>query len=261
MGALVTYAIEMTRAEQEDRETRHVLAMLAGLRLEVVDRGKKMAPPLPDFEVQFADGRRVGVEVTEAVDGDVAAAWGGARSRLEREIVRCLEREAPTMAATAYLHVDALLDLERDPRLLAATAAKIAAIARVKSPGGLAPTNGVKLGLPGLRHLELQRADRPWASISSSAMPLGWPAIQRAIDQKVGKLDEYRALGAHEYWLLVVGGRVLSGYVGMADAQARVFESSFDQTVFLDSSEGTCVILKTRQPRPVPVGDAAQADQ
>lgn len=251
----------MTRAEQEEREARHVLAMLAGLRLAIVDQAKKMAPPLPDFEVQLADGRRVGVEVTEAVDRDVAAAWGGAGARLEREVVRCLEREAPTMAATAYLHVEALLDLERDPRLLEATAAKIAAIARVKSPGGLAPTNGGKLGLSGLRHLELQRADRPWASICSSAMPLGWPVIQRAIDQKVGKLDGYRALGAHEYWLLVVGGRVLSGYVGMPDAQGRVFESSFDQTVFLDSSEGSSVMLETRQPRPLPVIDDAQPDQ
>ncbi len=78
-----------------------------------------------------------------------------------------------------------------------------------------------------------------------SATASGPWIIQRAIDLKVAKLGTYRALGADEYWLLVVGGRVLSGYVTADDARCAVFESPFDRSVFLDLEDGACVILET----------------
>jgi len=238
----------MTRPEQTAREARHVAAMVEAQRLRLANAPVGHVPPLPDFELTLEDGRRVGLDVTEGTDPEVAAAWGGARARLEKAIVRALERDGIKLECAAYLFVESLLELERDKRLSNEMAATVAAIARDKASTGLSPTNGDKLGLHAVRFLELRPATRTACSIVSSVLPLGPSLVQRAIDLKMPKLDGYRALKADEYWLLVVGGRVLSGYVTVADAQAGAFESPFDRTVFLDPPDGGCVVMDTIPP-------------
>lgn len=235
----------VTRPEQAAREARHLEAMIKELALDAVDSPSRLSPPLPDFELLLADGRRVGVEVTESTDPEVAAAWGGARVRLETEILRQLERDGMNIEVSAALDAESLLALERHPAWSRRTAARIAEIARGRSGTALPPTSGQKLGLDALMFLELRPAARPAALVGGSATASGPWIIQRAIDLKVAKLGTYRALGAYEYWLLVVGGRVLSGYVTADDARSAVFESPFDRSVFLDLEDGACVILET----------------
>lgn len=235
----------VTRPEQVEQEARHLDAMIKALAIGVVGSPSPCSPPLPDFELLLGDGRRMGVEVTESTDPEVAAAWGGARERLQKEIVRQLERGGTNTRVGAHLRMEVLLELERTPALSRSIAEKIAALAHDRAAVGLPPINGEKLGLSALEYIELRPANRPEAWLSSSVGPDGPQRIQRAIDLKVPKLGNYRALGAHEYWLLIVGGRALSGYVTADDARSTVFESRFDRTVFLDTEDGACVILET----------------
>lgn len=242
----------MTRPEQQADEARHIGGMVDALALELTKAPLGKAPPLPDFELALVDGRRIGVEVTESTDPDVAAAWAGARTRLEKAIVRSLERAGTNMACVLYLHAEALSDLQRDKRSLAAVVTVVAAIAKDRAATGLPPTSGGKLGLDLVRLVELRPAARSTVTVVGSVLPFGPGLIQRAIDLKMPKLEGYRSLGADEYWLLVVGGRVLSGYVTVGDAEQATFESPFDRTVFLDPTDGGCVVMATVPPRFMP---------
>src|SRR5690242_19904321 len=101
----------MTRPVQTAREALHVNEMVQALQLQLANTPVSNESPFPDFALALADGRRVGVEVTEATDPAVADAWNGLRARLETAIVRALEREAAKLDCVAYLHVEALLAL------------------------------------------------------------------------------------------------------------------------------------------------------
>lgn len=246
----------MTRPEQQQRERHHVGIMIETMALELAGELMMKAPPLPDFALPLADGRIVGIEVTEARDPEVAAAWGGARGRLTKQIEAGLQRGSANAAVTVYLHVEALLELERDPRFLTDTAAKIVAVARASLPNGLPPTTASKLGIDAARFLEVRPANRPVAILPVSSPHLGAPLIQRAIDLKMPKLDGYRALGAAEYWLLVVGGETLSGYVTVADARAQPFESTFDRILFLEPTDRLCIEMAMIAPPSSSASDA-----
>lgn len=193
-------------------------------------------PPFPDFELRLSDGRSIGLEVTEARDPDVAAAWLGTRVNFENLIKAALRRHGVTARIYGSVHVEELIRLRGTA--LKAAAENVAVVVVRRLPAGFGPTSGSKF--PGLAYLGfLAAAPTPNVDVTFATVgdPLGPDLIQLAINRKAPKVGGYRGLGASEYWLLVVGGAVLSGYVTVEDAKSRTFDSPFDRTVFLDESE------------------------
>src|SRR5262245_61846030 len=145
----------MTRAAQLRREREFVDALLAIREVELRGEPKAMKPPLPDFELTLANGRRVGLEVTEAVDPEVAAAWHGAGAQLREEVTRRLKERSITAFVTVAIDIDSLSALQRSPRYLNDTADKVAERARASLPEGLPATRRVG-DIDALRFLEVQ---------------------------------------------------------------------------------------------------------
>ena len=71
--------------------------------------------------------------------------------------------------------------------------------------------------------------------------------IQDAIDKKAAKLDDYRAAGYDEQWLLVVGSAATGGTLDISAANGN-FSSPYDRTFFLETFADECVQLATRPP-------------
>jgi hypothetical protein len=73
--------------------------------------------------------------------------------------------------------------------------------------------------------------------------------IEDAIRNKEQKLPDYRACGAAEIWLLVVGSAGNGGAIDIHDARGA-FSSTFDKLIFLELFEERCVVLE-QVPAPV----------
>lgn len=71
--------------------------------------------------------------------------------------------------------------------------------------------------------------------------------IQAAIDKKAAKLEDYRAAGYDEQWLLVVGSATTGGTLDISAAEGK-FTSPYARTFFLETFADKCVKLTTRPP-------------
>jgi hypothetical protein len=228
----------MTRQQQLSEELRLVNKVCSLLALPLAKAPEPCDPPRPDFGLTLTDGRLVGLEVTEARDPEVAEAWRGTLPRFQAHIKEALEREGVTAQVLGSIPVDALVTLSKRAR--AAAVRTIVSIVRGAMPTGFGQRSGSKFpDLGFLGYLAATPAANTSVAFACSGEPLGSDLIQLAIDQKAPKLGAYQALGASEYWLLVVGGATLSGFVTVEDARSRTFTSPFDRTVFLDDSENS----------------------
>ncbi len=82
----------MTRQQQRPEELRHVTKMIDLLGIDLSNPPSPYDPPVPDYKLIHADGRLIGLEVTEARDNDVTAAWKGTLEQLHAQIKKTLER-------------------------------------------------------------------------------------------------------------------------------------------------------------------------
>lgn len=226
----------MTRPEQVAEELRVVEKLVRFLQLPLAAAPTPCEPPLPDFELRLADGRSIGLEVTEAPDPEVAAAWLGTGRRFEDLIKAALRRQGLTARVSGSVHVEDLIGLRGAG--LKPAAENVAAVIARRLPAGFGPTTGSKFpGLGYLGFLAAEPAPNVDVAFATVGDPLGPDVIQLAIDRKAPKVSGYRGLAASEHWLLVVGGATFSGYVTVEDAMSRTFHSPFDRTVFLDDSD------------------------
>lgn len=234
----------MTRPQQLSEELRLVNKTSSLLGLRLIRPPEPRDPPLPDFALALDDGRTVGLEITEARDPEIAEAWGGTLPRFRDQIKAALARDGVSARVWGSVPVEELIALRKQARATAVET--IASIVRSAMPAGLRPTNGSKFpGLGFLGYLAAEHATSTSVDLASRGEPLGPDIIQLAIDRKASKLGGYAALGASEYWLLVVGGATLGGYVTVDDARSRTFASPFSKTIFLDDSEDNCDYLTT----------------
>ena len=255
----------MTRPRTRDLERKWVKDMIERLPLEVGSVVDGADPP--DFWLTLVDGRRIVLEVTQALDERIAAG-AGSRDRLRKQVREGLAVAGVCALVTISLDEGAAVAL-RDARAVASEAVAIVALVR-SAP--CAPTYAMRHKFERFDEFEGETGwcDSPRDARShvsdlngrdvAYASAIGiWPStkltvamgglgdsqhaglIQEAINKKAQKLEGYRQLGGDETWLLVVGSSYTGGALDISDAEENVYTSPFDRTIFLECFGGECV--------------------
>jgi hypothetical protein len=244
----------VTRHEQDEDERVFVAEMVERLGLDLDGDPIPHKPPAPDMELRLRDGRTVGLEVIEAHSEKLAGAWKGTSRVVARRITEELRAQSVNASVpfridddTAMLLVSRRRELERTARLIAEYARDVLSGAEQWFSQAQAQRRGIEY--VDLLDVRLADALGPEAALVMTTGPLGPGVIQAAIEKKKRKLASYREFNASEYWLLIVGGLPVSGYVTAGDAASARFVSPFDKTVFLDRGS-ECIDLDTDLPDP-----------
>jgi hypothetical protein len=245
----------VTRPEQDEDERSFILEMVQRLGLELERDPVQLKPPNPDAELLLRGGRRVGLEIIEAHAERLRKAWNSTSRAVARRITEELRAHSIEAEVPFRIEGDAAVLLTSRRRLLDETARLIAEFARDVINGAEPRFSQARAQKRGIQHIVLLGVNPPLLGPEAIAVmttaPLGPGLIQAAIEAKQRKLAGYRsAFGAGEYWLLIVGGLPISGYVTAADAMAERFISPFDKTVFLDRGS-QCICLETEAPDPL----------
>ena len=210
----------------------------------------------PDIELRLRDGRTIGLEVIEAHSQELIAAFKGTSQVVARRITAELQAQALNAEVPFRIDADTAALLIARRRELHRTARLIAEYARDLLSGADEYFSQAQAQRRGIDYVELLGVNPatllgPAALVVMTTGPLGPGLIQAAIEKKSPKLANYREFSASEYWLLIVGGLPLSGYVTAEDAVSERFVSPFSKTVFLDRGS-QCICLETDLPDPVP---------
>jgi hypothetical protein len=246
-GAGVSKVPTVTRPEQKADERDFVREMVSMLALDLAREPFHHDPPSPDVELRFLDGRTIALEVIEAHNQSLRAAWNGARGRLENQIAEELRVRSVSAFVACKVDADAAVMLESRPRVLRETARRIAEMGRAFLAGEeryVSKAVAQKRGIEHVTVLSIAAASTPSASLAIRGNPLGPEIVQAAITSKASKLTTYREFAAHEYWLLVVGGLPVSGFVPIDDVISQRYVSVFHKTVFLERGS-RCISLET----------------
>jgi hypothetical protein len=223
--------------------------MLELLSVSVLGDLKPGGQREPDFSFQLAEDRLIALEETGAVDQERARAWGkkGTQRDLETSLLKAMAREGVTAKVSGYFHVEALIELGNDAKALKSITARTASLLRVAIHEGrqVSQSELIRNGIDQFQFLMTEPAPTPSVWLAVRALPQGAALVQRAIAKKTAKLTSYKEKEADEYWLLVVGGETISGFVTWGDVQGHVFTSPFDRTLFLDHKDNVCIELHT----------------
>lgn len=262
----------MTRQSVIDEERAYVDRMIALRELDVAEGPTKQDPPRPDYWLRLADGRRIAVEVTKALETDVEAGNRGARPRLKRMINEALTKEALNVHVHVSIPIYWASQLENSEIARANVDAIVALARRVATTesdewfkyedvedGESSPVHSRTrrrrqyagdLHSKGIRHIDwimIAHADEPTVTTGGGAMGGGPHVIQYAIDEKRVKFSRYLVDNADECWLLVVGSAG-STPLDVSVTERRSFTSPFACTLFLELFEDKCVELQTTAP-------------
>ena len=272
---LVRYAVRMTRAEAKADELQDLRDVIALLPLDVV--GEPVADEQPDFQFVLADGRRIGLEHTRAVNEEVARGRG-VTGRMAMRVTQGLADAGINAHVNFTLPEGAAAALHSMRRELTAEIAALVNLARdalaqpfeghwqryqllddiINDEGEVvwrdpARARGVQdlrgTGVEFCSSVMVGASDTPFAGCNTTSFGERANVIQDAIDDKSAKLADYRKSGDNEYWLLVVGSTGPGSSLDVYEARGE-FESPFDRTIFLERFERKCIRLRTRPPAP-----------
>lgn len=267
----------MTTLDAKREERAHVIEAISLLGVQVI--GELRDHERPDFRFVLADGRRVGLEHTRAVNESLADG-SGVKDRFSNRIQQSLEKAGVTGHVNISLSEGAAATLARSPARFRSEASSIVELAKqaLTQPLGNEPWRVYKrfefdivaddgvvvwrdpdrdrgagdLDVYGVRFSSMVMVrpyDRVLVTCSKRAWPQGPGLVQDAIDEKADLLDIYRQSGDDEYWILVVGSDPnVNGSSLAIDHVLGEFVSPFDRTLFLEHWEGRCIDLKTTRP-------------
>lgn len=245
----------MTRPDQDEDERRFVAEMVQRLGLDLECEPIQQRPPNPDMELRLRGAHTVGLEVIEAHSEELIAAFRGTSQVVARRITAELRAQSVNADVPFRIDADTAAHLVSRRRELDRTARLIAEFARDVLSGSEPWFSQAQAQRRGIAYVDLLAVNPatpvfgPAAVPVMSTEPLGTGLIQAAIEKKKPKLAGYRGFSASEYWLLIVGGLPISGYVTADDAASQRFVSPFDKTVFLDRGS-QCIYLDTERPDP-----------
>ena len=240
----------MTRPEQKEFEGAVLSRLQKGmdLHLEVVETGREA----PDFVVSL-EGRRIGVEVAEAVDQSVASA-DPELSRLSNEVHQELNRRGFNIV------VAGIADYASLPRLRTGKERRRNRDSIIELVKDVVEdlTEARRYGQPELEEryridclwsLKLLPTDSPsYASFSSA--PLGsdlMPQVQKTLTEKGGKLAEYRRNAAvSEVWLVLAAGRGNARALESSIVRQTTYDSDFDRVFWVDEFDGAVFEVQVR---------------
>lgn len=247
----------MTRREQDQDERAFIAEMVQRLGLDLECDFVQMKPPKPDAELRVREVGTVGLEVIEAHSQKLSEMWNSTSRIVEQRINE--ELRAQSLQASVGFKLDdgdASVLLAARRRGLDETARLIAEFAKDALSGAEPWFSKARAQQRGIKHVKLISVEQAASPLVAGAVcvtvapPLGPGVIQAAIMKKGKKLAGYRqSFPASEYWLLIVGGLPVSGYVTAADAASERFVSPFDKTVFLDRGS-QCIDLDTDRADP-----------
>jgi len=207
----------------------------------------------PDFELAFADGRTVGLELTELVVTPQAAGGAVAR-RLCSDLTAALQAEAANVGV--ILHIPALyvglsvLTRDRYGRLLSSLTDLV--LSRLPGDGEHLHHERELLGAAGIEEVDsvavFHRAEAA-AGSATNGLGSGPGFVQSRIDVKNDLVEGYRTnMGGAEQWLLlVIGFRAASG-IWCSIIEERVYASAFDRTFCIDYYDDKAFELTTTPP-------------
>lgn len=253
-----------TEAEKEAEEQRYAKAALANLGVTPEEELTHYhGNGLPDFRFRHA-GKVIALEVVRALEPSVAMGRS-ARDELAGRLatvlgesgvgahVHIILREATATAlhavdgrsAVIKAHSDIVVDIARgiasseDSRWRRFIADMPARTLSVLIDEGRAPS---QLGLRFIDSLMVRPQPQPIVTLGGESLPLDSSLVQSRIDDKDRKkLDQYRRVGADEYWLLVVATDGAGGYQDFAELEGETFASRFDRMLVLETFTGRCV--------------------
>jgi hypothetical protein len=264
----------MTQSKQMTDETRWVSAMAEMLGLELLDGPKSQDPPRPDVVLTLIDGRRIAVEVTEAMDEATRKGYDGARELIVRLVTEGMKERG--LAATVHLSIPlgflpvlgglpGKAQRELSSRIIELAGEALAMPLKTGTRGSVfADDPEDRPRRPNLQFVGDLRSRAisyfRWITVSPSSdvrvstgtggTGSGQSVIQEAIDRKAEKRGRYDLSGIHELWLLVVGSTGTGGSLDIHVAERNTFSSPFAQTFFLECWEEKCIRLTTM---PLPV--------
>jgi len=82
----------MGNEQQDADEIRWATEMAQHLGLDLAGAPTKQDPPKPDIMLALPDGRRIGVEVVEAMNQNARKGYAGTLSRVSAKVTRELRR-------------------------------------------------------------------------------------------------------------------------------------------------------------------------
>jgi hypothetical protein len=262
----------MSGTKKADEELEHARQMIALMKLEIAGEPEKRERP--DFFLRLAGGRKIGLEVTRALD-PFRATGRGARNRMKQRVREGLASKGVVVWVNISASEGVFGVLNREPKTLIRDADAIVALAagcghELKGewicwewldeeededpPEWQEPremdSNTRDLGPTGVTHVErvmVHRSDELHVTWSSSHIGAnGASLVQTAIDKKIAKLGDYKLADADEHWLLVVGSTGTGGSIEIDEVAGREFVSPFARTIFLERFGSHCLELRTR---------------
>jgi hypothetical protein len=260
----------MTQNKQTADEVRWATAMADILGVALERPPEKQEEPRPDVLLTLADGRRVAVEVVEAMDQALREGYAGTLRRVVYQVTDGMK--ARGLAGNVGLGVSAafvatLAELSgKAQQALSARIVELAAQA-VSTPPPPGKHGWIfQDASPDVQPIgnalhysgELSSRDiegfkwivvNPWHEpivLTGTYGETPAPAlIQAAIDKKAARRPRYDVSNADAFWLLVVGSIGSPVAIPMNVAEQHSFTSPFDRTSFLDCWEQKCTWLKT----------------
>lgn len=224
----------MSSSDQKCKERSHLDRLIELAQLDVV---AVVETERPDFVLQFADGRRIGVEHTEARQHNQVV--GGAAIRGLKEALRT---ELEGRAVQCWIHFScgsepaSLLANKKARRLLAKKIVDVSLRIQPDAAGRreLREHELDVAGLSPLQHLTVDAHDKARATWSSSGRGPGAHVIQASLASKGSKLETYRSnVDVDEVWLLIVSGTG-AGSVDICVADVEFRANGYDRAFFLD---------------------------
>ncbi len=225
----------VTRPEQKTRERTIIEAFLEAAKIDPrIDGDGREAP---DAQLVFADGERVGLEVTELTDPSLKAS-SSAMKRLQLETRKLLS------GVPAFVHVHWHPRAWLDPKRVKETAAQLATIVRQivqYRPKKFGRRRMLKR-LPALDRvgdvLVFPAEDGPKVSATSETWDArGLPeVVQARLDDKEQKVPGYRAsTGLQQQWIVIAtGSERAQELLPQMLPHGHVYSSSFDRAFLLD---------------------------
>jgi hypothetical protein len=206
----------------------------------------------PDFVLTLADGRKVGLEVTEVHVENQAKGYAVAEQLCEEVKVALASRRVTMGVVMSIPHLYVGFSVLR-PGRRAELAGLLAKLFEGDVPA-LANTKSVHhereeltaLGIDEVGSVTVNRNDGLYVGTTSSGMGSRGGVAQLGIDKKNRKVETYRAkMSGAEQWLLLVTGRSMSSSIWSRVLEDE-FVSKFDHTFVLDCYEAKAFRLDTK---------------